>query len=104
MRINFSLFVSITVFDEKGRRNYGFLFSPRYRFNDRFSLIYSFTFTRQNNNVGWIDFDDDDIFLEPLLFTYFSLKNEIKFSNKILPLYSNQDSMLLFCSKLIVLN
>jgi hypothetical protein len=31
-----------------------------------------------------VDFDYDDIFLEPLLFTYFSLKNEIKFSNKIL--------------------
>ncbi len=41
-----------TIFNEKGRITYGFLISPRYRFNDHFSLIYQFNFARQNKNVG----------------------------------------------------
>ncbi|MEK8180566.1 DUF5916 domain-containing protein [Flavobacterium buctense] len=77
---------TITIFDEKGRRNYGFLFSPRYRFNDRFSLIYGFTFTRQNNNVGWIDFDDDDN-------TIFARRNRITYINTLQGKYSINNTM-----------
>lgn len=39
-------------FNEKNRLNYGVYISPRYRFNDRFSLIYEFDFSRLNANIG----------------------------------------------------
>jgi hypothetical protein len=44
-----------------GRNSFGFELSPRYRFNDKFSLIYNFNFFRQNNNKGYIDSIDDDL-------------------------------------------
>ena len=77
---------SVTVFDEKDRINYGFLISPRYRFTDRFSLIYSFTFNRQNNNVGWIDFDTDDN-------TIFARRNRITYVNSLQGKYSINNKM-----------
>ena len=40
--------------------NYGFSIVPRYRFNDRFSLVYNLSFDRTNNDLGWIAFDDTD--------------------------------------------
>lgn len=77
---------SFTIFDEKGRKNYGFLLSPRYRFSDRFSLVYSFTFNRQNNNIGWIDFDDDDN-------TIFARRNRITYINALQGKYSINNKM-----------
>lgn len=44
--------------NEKDRVNYGVLISPRYRFSDKVSLIYSFNFFRQNKNVGYVDTDN----------------------------------------------
>lgn len=44
--------------NEKDRVNYGVFISPRYRFSDKISLIYSFNFFRQNKNVGYVDTDD----------------------------------------------
>lgn len=43
---------TVTFFDEEKRVTYGIYASPRYRFNDRFSLIYEFDFTRSNSNIG----------------------------------------------------
>ncbi len=77
---------SVTFFDEKDRIIYGFVFSPRYRFNDRFALIYNFTFTRQNNNVGWIDFDADDN-------TIFARRNRITYVNTLQGKYSINNKM-----------
>ncbi len=77
---------SITLFDEKDRMNYGIVFSPRYRFTDRFSLIYSFTASRQNNNVGWIDFDADDN-------TIFARRNRITYVNSLQGKYSINNKM-----------
>lgn len=50
---------SIVFINEKNRINFNFLVSPRYRFSDKLSLVYSFRFNRQVNNIGWIDFDDN---------------------------------------------
>jgi hypothetical protein len=50
---------SYTVLNRK--KFFGFELSPRYRFNDKFSLIYNFNFFRQNNNKGYIDSIDDDL-------------------------------------------
>lgn len=45
------------------RNYYGFLFSPRYRFNDRMLMIYSFNYGLDTNNRGWVGFDDEDIII-----------------------------------------
>lgn len=44
--------------NEKNRVNYGLLISPRYRFSDKISMVYSFNFYRQNNNVGYVDTEE----------------------------------------------
>lgn len=47
--------------DEPGRVAYGVDIGPRYRFNDKLLLTYTFSFLKRNNNKGYIDsFDDDD--------------------------------------------
>ena len=50
-----------TVFNEAGRNNYGIELSPRYRFNDKFSLIYSFGYSKNKNDVGRIGANDSEI-------------------------------------------
>src|SRR5690606_25689578 len=40
---------------EKHREAFSIFVGPRYRFSDRLSVILGFTFTRNNNNVGYID-------------------------------------------------
>lgn len=44
---------SFGVVNEKDRINYGISVGPRYRFSNKFSLNYNFSFNRQNNNVGY---------------------------------------------------
>ena len=42
--------------NEQSRENYSLFVSPRYRFNDKFSLIYAISPYIQKNNIGWVDF------------------------------------------------
>lgn len=42
--------------DQYKRTNIGLRISPRYRFNDKFSMVYSTNFNRQNNNIGFVDY------------------------------------------------
>ena len=42
--------------NETGRENYSLTFSPRYRFNDKFSLVYAINPYIQKNNIGWVDY------------------------------------------------
>lgn len=52
---------SISVTEDKGRFACGVDIGPRYRFNDKLLLTYTFSFLKRNNNKGYIDsFDDDD--------------------------------------------
>lgn len=51
---------SIAIADESGRIAYGADIGPRYRFNDKLLLTYTFSFLRRNNNKGYIDSYDDD--------------------------------------------
>ncbi len=46
---------SFTLTDEKTRENWSLYVEPRYRFTDRITGNVSFSFSRQNNNVGYID-------------------------------------------------
>ena len=52
---------TIVFADEPGRVAIGVDVGPRYRFNDKLLLTYTFSFLKRNNNKGYIDsFDDDD--------------------------------------------
>ena len=46
---------------DQNRHENGINISPRYRFSDKFSLVYSFDYYKQKNDIGWIDFDNDEI-------------------------------------------
>lgn len=45
-----------TKLNEPGRENFDLYVSPRYRFSDKFSLIYAINPSIQKNNIGWIDY------------------------------------------------
>ena len=71
--------------DEMGRRNYEIFVSPRYRFSDKFSLVYGFDFIRQNNDRGFVDSDANNI--------YFGRRNVITYSNTLTGKYSINNVM-----------
>ncbi|WP_162127179.1 DUF5916 domain-containing protein [Flavobacterium phycosphaerae] len=77
---------SYNFLNEKGRVNYGFVFSPRYRFDDHFSLTYNFNFYRQNKNIGWVDFDSNDN-------TIFGRRDRITYTNTLQGKYSLNNKM-----------
>jgi hypothetical protein len=54
---------SVRLFDQENRMNYGLFISPRYRFNDKLTLIYSTNYNLQNSDIGWVDFSENDIIL-----------------------------------------
>uniref|UniRef100_UPI00404AF353 DUF5916 domain-containing protein n=1 Tax=Flavobacterium sp. TaxID=239 RepID=UPI00404AF353 len=70
---------------EKERYNYGISFSPRYRFSDRLSLVYSFEIYKQFNNVGYID--DDAVAI------YFAKRNRDTYTNSLTSKYSINSNM-----------
>ena len=75
---------NIYITDERARISYGISFMPRYRFNNRFSLIYSFNFNRDNNDKGYatqIDTDNDT-----------RTPNDVIFGNRTVIGYSNSIS------------
>jgi len=53
--------VNFNKFNEEKRLTYGFYASPKYRFNDKFSLAYAVEYTKMGNDRGWVDFDDSGI-------------------------------------------
>ncbi|TDP58201.1 DUF5916 domain-containing protein [Flavobacterium dankookense] len=77
---------SYTFINELRRVNYGFYFGPRYRVNDKISLVYGFNFFRQNNNTGWVAFDDFDN-------TIFARRDRKNFTNEIQAKYSINEKM-----------
>jgi hypothetical protein len=84
---------SYTVLNESGRNSFGFELSPRYRFNDKFSLIYNFNFFRQNNNKGYIDSIDDDLISATPNTIVFANRNVITYSNSLSGKYSINSRM-----------
>lgn len=70
---------------EKNRYNYGLSISPRYRFNDRLSLVYSFDIFKQFNNVGYIDNDAMSIYL--------AKRNRDTYTNSLTSKYSINSNM-----------
>ena len=51
----------ITHVINENRYEAGINISPRYRFSDKFSLVYSFDYFKQKNDIGFIDFDNNNI-------------------------------------------
>lgn len=52
-----------TFFDGDNRYNAGYFISPRYRFTNKFSLIYEFSFNFLNNNLGYVNDDSNGIYI-----------------------------------------
>lgn len=76
---------SFTQSSEKNRYTSSIEFIPRYRINNSVSLIYNFTYTHNNYDKGWIDFDGDDIiFAKRNRDTYLNtLETKIAINNKM---------------------
>lgn len=70
---------------EKDRYDYGVNISPRYRFSDRLSFIYSFDIYKQINNVGYIDSDNTSIYL--------AKRNRDTYTNSLTSKYSINSNM-----------
>lgn len=57
--IDFNPFLTHVI--NENRYEAGIDISPRYRFSDKFSLVYSFNYFKQKNDIGWIDFENSNI-------------------------------------------
>jgi hypothetical protein len=84
---------SYSIFNETERRSYDFSLSPRYRFNDKFSLDYRFQFSRRNNNRGYVDSVDEDLNKSTPETIIFANRNVITYSNSLSGKYSISSKM-----------
>ncbi|MGZ9676732.1 DUF5916 domain-containing protein [Flavobacterium sp. GNP001] len=84
---------SFSVFDEAGRKSYGFSVGPRYRFNDKLSLNYNFNFSRQNNNKGFIDSVNEDQNAATPNTIVFANRNVVTYANTLSGKYSLNSQM-----------
>jgi hypothetical protein len=79
---------SISILDEPGRMSYGVDVGPRYRFNDRLLMTYTFSFFRRDNNKGYIDTVDPETIV-------FANRNVITYSNTLSGKYAVNSTMTL---------
>ncbi|WP_394776061.1 DUF5916 domain-containing protein [Flavobacterium sp.] len=84
---------SIIFTDEAGRMAYGFDIGPRYRFNDKLLLTYTFTYNRKNNNKGYIDSIDADDNKNTPETIVFANRNVITYSNTLSGKYALNSAM-----------
>jgi hypothetical protein len=75
-----------TFFDERERATYNVTISPRYRISDKIMLVYELIYNRQNNNTGWVAFDESDN-------TIFARRNRISLTNSIQGKYTLNNKM-----------
>lgn len=68
--------------------SYGVDVGPRYRFNDRLLMTYTFSFFRRNNNKGYIDTVDPETIV-------FANRNVITYSNTLSGKYAINSTMTL---------
>ena len=76
---------SFTQSSEKNRYTSSIEFIPRYRISNSVSLVYNFTYSHNNYDKGWVDFDGDDIiFAKRNRDTYLNtLETKIAINNKM---------------------
>ncbi len=70
---------------EKSRSGFGILFEPRYRFSDKFSLVYRFNYGQDKNDKGFTTNIGDDII--------FARRDNLQFTNSISGKYSINSQM-----------
>ena len=84
---------SYTKYDEKGRYLYDIAVTPRYRFSDKFLLIYSFEIFNYENDNGYatsIDTDLNSATPDDVIFGY---RNVVSYSNTLSARYSLNSDM-----------
>jgi hypothetical protein len=77
---------AFAIVNGKDRYNINTSITPRYRFSDKFSLSYSFSYGYQNNNIGWAAFDTNSN-------TIFARRNRTTYSNTVQGKYSINNVM-----------
>ena len=77
---------AVAIVDGKERYNINASITPRYRFSDKLSLSYTFSYNYQNNNIGWAAFDSNSN-------TIFAKRNRTTFSNSLQGKYSVNNVM-----------
>jgi Domain of unknown function (DUF5916)/Carbohydrate family 9 binding domain-like len=80
---DFNPYFSLT--SEKSRSTFGYSFEPRYRFNDKFSLIYRFKYNQDKNDKGFTKKNGSDIL--------FARRDNIEVINSISGKYSINSQM-----------
>ena len=86
---------TLLFFNESGRMTYGVDIGPRYRFNDKLLLTYTFSYLRKDNNKGYIDSvdaDDNENTPETIVFAN---RNVITYSNTLGGKYAINSAMTL---------
>ncbi len=68
-------------FKDNPQYGYGFRFSPRFRFNNKFSIIYGFNFNQFDNDQGYVDKLDDESII-------FGQRDRTSYNNTISGKYS----------------
>lgn len=84
----FDIEPSYTKYNEKGRELYDITISPRYRFSDKFLLVYSFNAFKYTNDNGYatrIDTDANPNTPQDIIFGY---RNVVSYSNTLSARYS----------------
>lgn len=61
--LTFDITPSMEKFDENKRFSYRIYAGPKYRFSDKFSLGFYTDYSKNRNNIGWVDYDNSEIIL-----------------------------------------
>ncbi len=85
LAVDYDFFYSF--FKNNPKFNYGFRVSPRYRFNNQFSLVYAFRYRSIENDQGYINQIDEDDVSENT--NYAPLLDEIIFGQRDWTTYDN---------------
>lgn len=84
---------SYTIYNEKGRHIYDVSISPRYRFNDKLLLIYSFGVFRYDSDNGYVTSIDTDANSATPNDVIFGYRNVLTYSNSLSGKYSLNNKM-----------
>lgn len=54
---------SFAKYNQAGRVNYGIAIGPKYRVNDKFSILFVLDYIHKKNDIGWAGFENSDIII-----------------------------------------
>jgi hypothetical protein len=54
---------SFAKYNQAGRVNYGIAIGPKYRVNDKFSILFVLDYLYKKNDIGWAGFENSDIII-----------------------------------------